>query len=238
MRVSHEGRASKTRFGQLRDSYKGESCVILGNGPSLKGLDLKCLDGLTTFCLNRGYLLWQESGRLPAFFVAVNDLVIKQFHEEISALPCPLFLPWQVRGLFRSVSNAVFFEERWDQRFMTDVRRGISPCATVTMVALQLAYHMGFKTVVLLGIDHRFTSKGPAHAEVCQEGDDLNHFHPDYFGSGTLWNLPDLEQSEMGYRLAQAAFEKAGRRIINATPGTALGVFETAEFAQALARLS
>ena len=224
LRITLEGRASLARLAALRDAHRGETCVILGNGPSMKGFDLSQLDGIATFCLNRGYLLWEGSGRRPTFFVAVNDLVIEQFHQGIAALPCPLFLPWLHRKRFRDVPNAVFFEVRWDHRFIPDATSGIAPGATVTLAALQLAYHMGFATAVLLGIDHRFATKGAPHARLRQEGDDPNHFRGDYFGNGTLWNLPDLEQSERGYATARAAFEADGRRIVNATPGTALDV--------------
>ncbi len=91
MRVLPEGRAARAQLAAFRDAHRGETCVILGNGPSLKDVDLERLDGTPAFCLNRGYLLWEDSHRRPSFFVAVNDLVIDQFHREIAALPCPLF---------------------------------------------------------------------------------------------------------------------------------------------------
>jgi hypothetical protein len=226
MRVFPEGRAARARLGALRDAHRGETCVILGNGPSMRGFDLAQLDGTPTFCLNRGYLLWEGSGREPSFFVAVNELVIDQFHREIAALSCPLFLPWIHRDRFPDVPNAVFFEVRNEQRFITDARRGVAPCATVTVAALQLAYHMGFETVILLGVDHRFETTGPPHSTIRQQGEDPNHFRGDYFGNGTAWNLPDLRQSERGYARARAAFEADGRRVFNATPDSALDVFE------------
>jgi hypothetical protein len=229
MRVLPEGRAARARLAALRDAHRGETCAILGNGPSMRGFDPARLDGTLTFCLNRGYLLWEDSGRQPSFFVAVNDLVIDQFHREIAALPCPLFLPWIFRDRFRGVPNAVFFEIRNDQRFITDARRGVAPCATVTVAALQLAYHMGFETVTLLGVDHRFKTAGPPHALIRQRGDDPNHFRGDYFGDGTAWHLPDLRQSERGYAMAKAAFEAAGRQVVNATPNSALDVFARRE---------
>ena len=234
MRVLPEGRAARAHLAALRDAHRGETCVILGNGPSIRGFDLARLDAAATFCLNRGYLLWEDSGREPSFFVAVNDLVIDQFHSEIAGLSCPLFLPWIHRDRFRGVPNAVFVELRNDVRFTTDVRWGVAPCGTVTVAAMQLAYHMGFSTVVLLGVDHRFQTTGPPHARVRQDGGDPNHFRSDYFGDGTLWNLPDLRLSERGYAMARAAFEAAGREVFNATPDSALNVFARAELDHAL----
>ena len=225
MRFSAEGRAARTRLGAYRDAHRGETCFILGNGPSLRDVDPASLDGTPTFCLNRGYLFWENTGRRPTYYVAVNPLVIDQFHDEIAELPCPLFLPWIYRDRFAGVPNATFFEVRIDDKFITDPLRGIAPGATVTIAALQLAYHMGFEEVVLLGVDHRFEMQGPPHAEVRQAGDDPNHFRPDYFGTGVLWNYPDLVHSERGYATARAAFEADGRRIINATPDSELDVF-------------
>jgi hypothetical protein len=220
---------SMKRLGQLRDVHAGETCVIIGNGPSMRDFDLAKLDGYRTFCLNRGYLLWREQGRTPDFMVVVNRLVIEQFAGEIQRVNALTFAPWLQRNhLDTNNRNLVLFEERWDEAFMTDARKGLASLATVTTTALQLAWHMGFSTVVLIGVDHKFdaASRGHPHQMVVQTDDDVDHFRPDYFGPGTRWHLPDLELSERGYRLARKTFERNGRRIVNATPGSKLEVFE------------
>jgi hypothetical protein len=228
-------RRSQRALTGLRNRHAGETCVIIGNGPSLKGFDLGALTGVTTFCLNRGYLLWAEQGLHPSYYVAINDLVIEQFHAEIARLGVPLFLPWQYQHLFAGNADAIFVEMRWHERFFTDVRHGLWPGTTVTFAAMQLAYYMGFRRVVLIGVDHRFKEAGPAHAEVVQQGDDQNHFAPSYFGKGVRWNLPDLAQSEVAYLLARETFGRDGREIIDATKGGALDVFPKMPLAQALA---
>lgn len=227
-------RASLDRLGALQDAHRGETCVILGNGPSLAMQDLAELEGLTTFCLNRGYLKWNEEGRQPTYGVAVNDLVIEQFHDELAALACPVFVPWQYRALFDDRDDVIFIEARWQKRFFKDARDGVWPGATVTFAALQIAYHLGFATVILVGVDHRFAQAGPAHLEVVQDKPDVDHFAPNYFGEGVRWNLPDLEQSEASYRLARKVYEADGRRIIDATRGGALTIFEKMPLEQAL----
>jgi hypothetical protein len=103
---------------------------------------------------------------------------------------------------------------------------GIWEGATVTYVAMQLAYFMGFTTVILIGVDHSFKTQGPAHRLVVSEGADENHFHPEYFGKGVRWQLPDLETSERAYMKARAAFEADGRKVLDATVGGKLTVFE------------
>jgi len=97
-------------------------------------------------------------------------------------------------------------------------------------VALQLAYHMGFNEVILVGVDHNFTTKGLANTTIISDGDDPNHFASNYFGKGFKWQLPDLEGSERAYRLAKDAYEKVGKRIIDATIGGKLTIFPKVDY--------
>jgi hypothetical protein len=97
--------------------------------------------------------------------------------------------------------------------------------ATVTYVCLQLAFYLGFKKVILIGVDHNFSTQGQANQTVVSQGDDLNHFNKEYFGKGFRWQLPDLEASERSYKLAKEAFNNAGREIVDATVGGRLTVF-------------
>jgi len=95
---------------------------------------------------------------------------------------------------------------------------------------MQLAYFMGFKQVILIGVDHSFTTKGTANTTVVSTGDDPNHFHPGYFVKGFRWQLPDLETSEIGYALAKEAYQKDGREILDATVGGKLQIFPKVNF--------
>lgn len=200
--------------------------MIMGNGPSMRGFDVGRLANVPTFCLNRGYLLWEATQLNPTYYVAVNDLVIEQFRDEMVRLPCPLFLPWIYRHGFEGAEQAVFFELRPFSTFFPNALRGVAPGATVTLVALQLAFHMGFTEVVLVGVDHRFQAQGEPHSRVVQQGEDSDHFDPEYFGEGTMWNLPDLAASERGYAVLRMRYEAAGRRIVNASSTTELTVFQ------------
>jgi hypothetical protein len=100
----------------------------------------------------------------------------------------------------------------------------------VTNVALQLAFHMGFEKVILIGVDHNFKSKGEANKTVTSQGDDPDHFMPNYFGKGVKWQLPDLDTSEVGYRIACDAYQQAGREIVDATVGGQLMIFPKVDY--------
>jgi hypothetical protein len=89
---------------------------------------------------------------------------------------------------------------------------------------------MGCEEVILIGVDHNFATRGEPNKTVVSAGEDPNHFHPGYFGKGFRWQLPDLETSEMAYRMAREAYERAGRRVVDATVGGKLTVFPKVDY--------
>ncbi len=233
--AQEDGRRSRNVLAGLRGRHAGERCVIVGNGPSLNRMDLSVLTGQTTFGMNRIYLGLDRFGFTPSYYVCVNDLVCEQFNRDIAALPGLKFLSWRNRRWFAGNPDAVYLRSSAPRRaFATDAREEIWEGATVTYVALQLAYHMGFSKAVLIGVDHRFQVDGAPHAEQVATGPDTNHFDAGYFAAGTRWNLPDLEASETAYRQAKAAFEADGRQVIDATVDGALTVIAKESLADAL----
>ena len=224
-------RDSRKRLAALKDIHKGERCFIIGNGPSLRETDLQRVRGEYTFGLNRIYLLFPELGFSTTYFVSMNDLVIEQCAEEILALPSPKFLSWRSHRFLRPTEDTNFlFTTYTGPKFACDVSGRLWEGATVTYVALQLAYHMGFEKVILIGVDHNFVTKGDANKTITSQGDDPNHFAPNYFGKGFRWQLPDLETSERAYRMAWGAYEAAGRQVLDATIGGKLTVFPKVDY--------
>ena len=222
--------ASRKRLLSLKDSHRGERCFIIGNGPSLKSMDLSVLRPETTFGLNRIYLLFPELGFETTYFVSINPTVIRQFADDIADLSMTKFISWNARQYVPTASDTILLRSIHGPQFSTQPEHGIWEGATVTYVTMQLAYYLGFETVYLIGVDHNFSTKGPAHRLVRADADDPNHFHPNYFGKGVEWNLPDLETSELAYRLARKAFEEDGRQIFDATVGGKLTVFPKVEY--------
>jgi hypothetical protein len=231
-------RESIRRLSALKNIHKGQRAFIIGNGPSLKQTDLTKLKNEFTFGMNRIYLLFPELGFSTTYFCSINDLVIEQFGADILALPMPKFLAWRSHRHFENSSFILhpssfptfIYTTYTGPRFASDVRGRVWEGATVTTLALQLAFHMGFEQVILIGVDHNFTSKGEANKVVVSQGDDPNHVSPNYFGKGVKWQLPDLDTSEIGYALARDAYQKAGRKILDATVGGKLTIFPKVEY--------
>ncbi len=222
--------ANRERLIDLQNRHRGQRCFILGNGPSLAKMDLRPLEEEWTFGLNRIYLLREQMGFSPSYYCASNELVLEQFADDIAALEMQKFVNWNARERFDEEDDSFLFVRQalsLADYFATDLTRPVCSGGTVTYLAMQVAYFMGFHQVVLIGVDHNFVDSGtPNREEVRSQERDANHFHPDYFPRGSRWQLPDLLRSESAYRIARQAFEAEGREILDATLGGALDVFE------------
>jgi hypothetical protein len=175
-------------------------------------------------------------GFSTTYHVTVNRLVIEQCIEEIERIPVPKFLNWHFRDLVSFTDDMMFLQTNvYEPQFTRDITRALWEGATVTYVAMQIAYYMGFHQVILIGVDHSFATKGRPHSEVVSTGDDPNHFDSNYFGKGFRWQLPDLETSEIAYRMAREAFEESGREIVDATVGGKLQAFRKVDYQEILA---
>lgn len=224
-------RASIQRLAALKDSQRGRRAFILGNGPSLAKTDVSKLKNELTFGMNRVYLAFPQWGFSTSYFVCVNDLVIEQTAADIAALQMPKFLSWRSHRFIQPDEHTMFLHSTYERPvFATDVRGRLWEGATVTYVALQLAYYLGFETVILIGVDHNFSSKGTPNTTVVSQGEDRDHFDVGYFGSGFRWQLPDLETSERAYAMASAAYEADGRRLLDATIGGKLTVLPKVDY--------
>jgi hypothetical protein len=226
------------RLGWLRDRHRGERCVIVANGPSLNRMDLGFLRRETTIAMNKIFLGLPRFGFYPRYYVAINGTVLAQAAERIRALTCVKFLGRhaEAAGLAEDMWTYIVETNEPRARFCTDLRQGMHEGWTVTYAALQVAYHLGFAEVVLIGLDHRYQFSGEPNESRVMDGPDLNHFAPDYFGHGQRWDNPDLARSEESYRIARSAFEADGRRVLDATLDGACTVFPKADHREVFSR--
>jgi hypothetical protein len=156
--------------------------------------------------------------------------VIEQFNYQMEKLTCPMFIAeFYTRHI---LTDAIPLVSSAIPGFSREPDRWIYEGHTVTYVSLQIAYYMGFRTVLLVGVDHKYDYEGMPNQEKRAEGKDVNHFHPDYFADGTRWHNPDLFRSRLSYQMAKTVYEIDGRRIVNLTPESELQVFETGDIGE------
>jgi hypothetical protein len=213
---------------KFKDLHKGEDCFIIGNGPSLNNTNLSLLKDFHVIGLNKINMIFEKVKLDLSYHVSVNPEVINQIKKDLedNIFNCPSFiaynwsksLTFNNKNVFRIFTSSIpIFGKKLD----FPLREGY----TVTFVAMQIAFYMGFKNIYLLGVDHNFKQKGNPNEKQIMEDDDENHFHPDYF-KGQNWYLADLEGSELSYNIAKYEFAKNESKIIDCTVDGKLKIFQ------------
>ena len=189
----------------MKDRHKGETCVVIANGPSLADVSNEFLESYTTFGVNK---IWLKDFK-PTYYVATDNWMnpyvrqMKEMHcrEYFVSSGFAKHLPGSkpTAGVLRDTP-----ESRWKEPGEMNW--------TVIYTVLQIAHIMGFATVLLVGLDHTGST---------------THFHPAYnqWGAKRTYTW-DIDGANKSFQITRDEYEKSGRRIINLTPGSKCDVFE------------
>ncbi|MBO9395297.1 hypothetical protein J7400_01300 [Shimia sp. R9_2] len=226
----------------LKNRHFGERCFVVGNGPSLTTTDLDALRWEYTFGSNKIYLAFPETHWRPTFYSLEDRLVMEQNQREIIGIEQTIkLMPEYTYKYMGDDPSVVYFrfphicdprkplESKDFPGFSINAEHCVYWGSTIVYTQIQLAAHMGFKEIYLIGIDHSYeTPKKMENGAYVYSGE-KNHFSKDYRRPGEVWNKPQLEVLEHSYRAARTACEEHGIKIRNASRKTALDVFERAD---------
>ncbi len=225
---SENGQKTISNFNSLKDSYKGKDAIILCNGPSLNKVNFDQLENTFVIGLNKINLLFERTDFRPNMIVAINKYVIEQNVDFYNNTEIPLYIAdINSKELNNKINISLLNSfSGYNLDFSLNPGLIIYEGWTVTYTALQIAYHMGFNRIAIVGADHNFNQTGTPNELQISKGPDSNHFDPRYFSNGIQWQLADLEGSEQAYSLAKKMFELKGKKIYNCTEGGKLEIFE------------
>ncbi len=221
------------RFGRSVDT-----CVILGNGPSLTKVDLDQLKDHDVFITNYATIN-EKLLSLAKYLCVTNYLVAEQESEHFNLVNGPIkILPYWLSYCLLPNERTYYVKSIGHSAFGRNYRENISWRSTVSFFAMQIAYALGYRKVLLAGFDHSYTQpenvrEGDA---ILQAADDQNHFDPRYF-RGKTWQAADTGNMEAMYVLAKEAFEEDGREIVNCTVGGKLDLFRRGNLEEELGRI-
>ncbi|MCG9737532.1 DUF115 domain-containing protein [Shewanella insulae] len=239
------GAASVSELKGLKDKFKGKRCFILGNGPSLNKCDLELLKNEYSFGVNGIFYKTKEMGYRPTFYVVEDSHVMKDNQQQINDYDVEYkFFPVNYKSYIRNRKNTYFFKMNEGfyvehspnycvPRFSADISSTIFCGQSVTMLNFQIAYYLGFSEIYLIGMDFSYDIPSTATVngnDIISNEDDVNHFHPDYFGKGKTWHDPHLDRVLNSYKMMKTIYEADSRKIFNATVGGKLEVFERVEY--------
>ena len=249
---------------KLKDRHKGKRCFVVGNGPSLNQMDLNKLEGEYVFCTNAFFLMFPRISWRPQYFTCVDTRVLPdraegiiKMHEENPDMV--LLFPQRVlnhetKEVARAIDiippakNRFYFNQVVPNQndlpfsaFSIEAHNHVVQPYTVTVTALQLAVHLGFDEIYLIGCDTNYVVPDTVLKEgndpklgkflfTSTKDDDPNHFCPEYFGQGRKWHNPQVHNMIWHYEMAHEATALYGRHVYNATVGGKLEVFPRVDF--------
>ena len=227
------------RLERFHNRHRGERVFLIGNGPSLSARDLDLIRGQPSFAMNRIAMIYPHTEWRPTYFVCVTLNVQRpDWNRDIMAsvdLGIDTFA-WEaysehfgdrdvhyVRCSHGTELTPVADPDWWSD----DIADRVCKFGTSMLAAIQIAAYMGFSELCLLGCDLGFRDGDP--------GADPNHFDPNYGTPG--FDSTSLNMNMLAaHRLALAALTGRGVRIVNATRGGFLDVFERCSLESLLAR--
>lgn len=214
----------------LRDCNKNKRCFIIGSGPSINKMDLSVLKNEITFGHNAFYLIADKVGFLPTYYVVEDPLPAEDNANEINALSgTQKIVAHYLKYCLDDSENTIypFFDIHYGDsntinfpQFSFGCDRKVYWGGTVVYFSIQLAAFMGCNKIYLLGVDLNY--KIPVYADgevITSRENDLNHFHPDYFGKGKRYHDPHVDRMQKSIEYSYQVLKKNGCSLYNATCG-------------------
>ncbi|KKP77935.1 MAG: hypothetical protein UR73_C0007G0020 [candidate division WS6 bacterium GW2011_GWF1_35_23] len=160
---------------EWKDKYIGQSCYILGNGPSLKGQDVSLLEGKIVFTVNNLMMTKEFETIKPSFHLMADPLNFSSedtnsqtlIDERFSVLRSSKFeptciFPLKVKPLVEEEDlypdkKIIYFMNygNWRNGEIRDInlQKFLPEYVNIIHIAIMVAMYMGFKKIYLMGVD-------------------------------------------------------------------------------------
>nr|WP_245457149.1 hypothetical protein [Rhizobium leguminosarum] len=237
---------------QLAGLHAGQRCFILGNGPSVRDLDLSLLKGENVITVSNGYL-HSDFDKFRSRYHCVPQItyglmnsedVIRWFEEMQSYLgAAELFLSSTESELIRNHNlfsgrtvRYLMLGKSFDDRSsdeIIDISQPVPRVESVPVMALMIAMYLGFEEIILLGVDHdHFLSSSYQYAFdlKVQKGKDFTANADGTVQTNRHDDFQSLARLWRQYRAISNIAKANGIRIFNSTPGGALDEFDRRPF--------
>lgn len=216
---------------QFKDKHKGETCFVIGNGPSMTIEDLNKIYelGVKSFACNKIFKIFKDTKWRPDYYFLSDDKIVDDIDLcDIGVSSKLLFYPRKYKKKLKIGNTFEELQYRWleEGKFSIDAHKGVYQCGTVIALAIQFAYYMGFQKVYIIGVDFSYNMLSVDEKNKTFKNGDNNYFIKDYASKGQVLNLSDKRANILGFQAAREGFESNGREIYNATRGGKLEVFK------------
>ena len=225
MKICHGDR----EFKKLKNRHSGR-CFIVCTGPSLNLDDLELIKDEYSISMNSIVSVYDQTEWRPTYYMIQDTRAFKEVKTKLDKTTINLCNQRVYKTYKSDCKKAEFMYyylkygihgSRLDKEFVT---KAFNPHAdyfiydgyTVTYSAMQIAVYMGFQEIILLGCDGNLSSAKRKHFVATSTEDKVD------------WSTWDLRMRN-AYIIAKEYCDKNNIRIINASRGGNLDVFERKE---------
>ncbi|WP_293776316.1 hypothetical protein [uncultured Oxalicibacterium sp.] len=211
----------RSRIRQLKDSKCGETAYILGNAPSLMTLDINELMQRESFWCNKSFKLKDQGFNYrPKYYFLLEPIGFQQWQQDIIKIEADIkFVGTELYSYIektqaelltqqtfialteasRRTGNLMFEDEK---NFSYDPSICVYDGCTVLLMAVQMAFYMGYSKVLIGGVD-------------------LDYSQPYFYGeTNSLRRVehdPITGYMRQSFLVAKKHFEKNGRILAKIT---------------------
>lgn len=221
---------------ELKDIYNGKTVYILANGPSLNNFPIDQLEGKDVIVMNAFHLAsWKNKVNIIAhcfgeptnstawedprtMFNGTNAMSYWLHVSSKNRIDTSFLSGKQLRYVYPVVPTRL-----WRNSRKINLARPVIGYMTTAQLAIEVALHMGFKKIYLLGFDHDWLSNRNLSPHFYKENESVKPADLSGFSYYSLIKMVK-EKWEIYYKLKHVATaDKA--RIINLSRPTYLDVF-------------
>lgn len=212
---------------ELKDKYKGQRCYILGNGPSIKDLDIDLLKGKNTFVVNGFYKSPMYEKLEPTFHCIYDKFIFEESRTDLEKIvsenkfETTFIFNRRAIGKLANPNKCYYvystiFPTTLNNKY--DLAKNANTFLNVIPFVIMCAIYMGFSEIILLGCDFSlFASRKESH----------------FYDQGELIDRKEsLFQDLQGHaivccqhRYLRQYANSNGIKIINATPNSLLDIY-------------
>lgn len=237
----------QSKLFKYKNLYINKRCFIIGNGPSIKDMDLSPLKDEITMGSNGIYKNFEKMGFKTDFcffedrqqtYLRRKDIKQLQGTVKMISLSNAYHIP--------SSKDTLFFNERFpceknDNPFHASFSRDFPSVAylggTITYIMIQWAYFLGCDPVYVLGVDHNYGELPklfpPGKLKITEnniKSISKLHFDKKYYSVGDVIGVPDVAFQNTSYNLSNKIFELENRKIYNCGLKSKLESFPCVDF--------
>jgi hypothetical protein len=217
---------------KFHDCHKGETGLVVANGPSLENVPIEFLKSYITLGCNRITALAPEF--VPNYYACLGHTQIDTGAKRETMIPMLMHPDLKAAFLNRlyihlfpmehvySILGGRFYGIEETRFFSFDPLNITGLGYTMTFVLLQIAFYMGFERVLLVGLDHNYPDSSKKHFYDDSEFPDFE------IAPGPVYEW-DNEKWQGGANIilsmANEVYNEQGREIINITSDSHCEVF-------------